>query len=323
MTENSEIAGKPVSSWPLVLFHLYLHLSALYGLLLVFTQAYLKTSLFTIILISFGLLAVTIGNHRMWAHQCYKAVWPLKVVFAILQMFTCQGTIYDWVRDHRLHHKHHGTDDDPYNYKRGFTFAQWSSHCLANNPRRESLLQQIDMSDIEADKVVMFQKRFYWFIMPVVSLLLPINAAVEYWGESLLVSVMVVGFLRIAILLQASWLINSATLLWGLDPMDKKSGESWLVFIVNKSLWPQYHYLLPWDYQSGEFGTYAAGCSTAFIRVLAALGLIFDLTTITSKGVKSALSVAAQTKRPLAECLYEARDTSSLAEILNPTLIRF
>lgn len=57
--------------------------------------------------------------------------------------------------------------------------------------------------------------------MPIVSLLLPINAPVEYWNESVLVSIFVVGFLRITVLLHGAWLVMSAFIVWGLDPLDK------------------------------------------------------------------------------------------------------
>lgn len=69
------------------------------------------------------------------------------------------GCIYDWVLDHRIHHRFHGTDDDPFNYKRGFFYAQVRNRMLTPNPRREELVKQIDMSDLENDKIVMFQKR--------------------------------------------------------------------------------------------------------------------------------------------------------------------
>ena len=61
----------------------------------------------------------------------------------------------------------------------------------------------------------------YWFVMPVVSILLPINIPVEYFGESVLVSIFIAGFLRIALSLHYAWLINSAIILWGLDPVNR------------------------------------------------------------------------------------------------------
>lgn len=70
-----------------------------------------------------------------------------------------QCSIYDWVLDHRIHHKHFGTDKDPYNHNRGFFYAQMGNRMLTQHPDYDKLAKEIDMSDIEADKVVMFQKR--------------------------------------------------------------------------------------------------------------------------------------------------------------------
>lgn len=75
-----------------------------------------------------------------------------------------------------------------------------------------------------------------------------------------------------------------------------------LVFVLTKSLWPQYHYTLPWDYQCGEYGDYNQGCITFHIRVWAALRLVTNLRTIDSAGVISAMSEAAKTGKDFLEC---------------------
>lgn len=75
-----------------------------------------------------------------------------------------------------------------------------------------------------------------------------------------------------------------------------------MVFIVNKSLWPQYHYTLPWDYQCGEYGNYNHGCITAHIRVWAALRLVTDLRTIDTEGMRKAMIDAASTGQDFNQC---------------------
>ena len=85
-----------------------------------------------------------------------------------------------------------------------------------------------------------------------------------------------------------------------------------MVFLVTKSYWPQYHYLLSWDYQSGEFGNYGKGCSTAMIRVFAALGMATDLKTVTTEAVKKGLAKAVDTGRSIVECLKEAGEEELL-----------
>lgn len=55
----------------------------------------------------------------------------------------------------------------------------------------------------------------------IVGILLPINAPAEYWSESIGVTIFVIGFLRLAVLLNVSWLVNSAMLIWGLKSHEK------------------------------------------------------------------------------------------------------
>jgi stearoyl-CoA desaturase (delta-9 desaturase) len=86
--------------------------------------------------------------------------------------------------------------------------------------------------------------------------------------------------------------------------------DSNLVFFLTKSYWPQYHYMLPWDYQTGEYGNYGKGCTTTFIRVWAAMGWATDLRTVDVSSIRNALLTAVQTKKPVAECLVEADNYS-------------
>lgn len=62
---------------------------------------------------------ITAGAHRLWAHRTYKAKLPLRILLAIFQTMAFQNHIYEWVRDHRAHHKFTDTDADPHNASRG------------------------------------------------------------------------------------------------------------------------------------------------------------------------------------------------------------
>lgn len=69
-----------------------------------------------------------------------------------------QGPIYDWVKQHRLHHAHFSTDDDPYDYRKGFLYCHMLSRMRKLSPHQEKLKDSIDMSDLESDSVIKFQK---------------------------------------------------------------------------------------------------------------------------------------------------------------------
>lgn len=307
MNEEKADSRRLDNNWLKVLFQVHLHLGAIYGVYLLFAEALWSTVFFFMFLVMFGTLGLTLGCHRLWAHKTFTATWPVRLMLIAGQTLVCDGSALKWAWWHRLHHEHHGTYLDPYDYKRGFFFSQYASRCLVDNPDQERARKHLPTGDLEDDNVVYYQDLLYWLIMPVFGIILPINACMEYWGESIWVAIFVIGVLRIVVLLNMSWLIHSGYIIWGLDPLDKRSSDTWLVFFFNKSLWPQYHYLLPWDYRSGEFGTYDEGCSTAILRVLAALRLATNLTTITNTGVRAAMGVAAETGRPLVKCLEESK----------------
>jgi stearoyl-CoA desaturase (delta-9 desaturase) len=95
-----------------------------------------------------------------------------------------------------------------------------------------------------------------------------------------------------------------------------------LVFFLTKSYWPQYHYMLPWDYQTGEYGNYGKGCTSTFIRVWAAMRWVTDLRTVDASSIRNALLTAVQTKKSVAECLFEAdsfsKQYNETEQFLNP-----
>nr|UEN71135.1 acyl-CoA delta(11) desaturase 5 [Glyphodes pyloalis] len=294
------------ANWPAVLFFIHVQLLSLYGLWLLVHEAKWMTLLLLVLLVSLALLGMTAGAHRLWAHRAYKASTSLKIFLMLAQTLAGQGTIYDWVQTHRLHHEQFATDDDPFDYRRGFVYAHVVTRLRRRSPHLEALREKIDMSDLDNDPVITVQNKLYWVLYTILFLLLPLNAPLEYWNESILSAVYVIGFLRYGLVLHASWLIESGICIWGLKPGEKCPPDSNWVFLVTKSFWPHYHYLMPYDYKSGEFGTYDAGCTTAFIRVWAALGLATDLKTIETASVQKALAEAARSKRPVTKCLDDA-----------------
>ncbi|KAJ0175631.1 hypothetical protein K1T71_008790 [Dendrolimus kikuchii] len=303
--KQPELSRSKEADWPAVLVFIHIHLLSVYGLWLFYNDAMWTTVLFLFALTSVGILGMTIGAHRLWAHRTYKASTGLRFTLMIFQTLAGVGSIYNWVYNHRLHHATFATNDDPYDYNKGFVHAHITTRFRKLSAHQEKLKKSIDMSDLEADSIVMFQKRVYWLLYAVIFLLLPLNAPMEYWDETVWNTVFVIGFLRYLVLLHATWLIESSICIWGLKPGEKSPPDSNTVFIVNKTFWPHYHYLIPYDYKSGEYGTYDSGCSTAFIRVFAALGIATDLRTVETETIQFALAQAAKTNRPVQACIKE------------------
>ncbi|XP_037913382.1 acyl-CoA Delta(11) desaturase [Hermetia illucens] len=299
---KKEVSSKRESSWPSVLFYIHLYILGLYGVIVLFTNTSLLTIIFTFVLIFAGIIGTTAGSHRLWAHRTYKANASLRFILMLCQTLTGQGSIYNWVQLHRLHHATHKTQDDPYYSDKDFFSAHVLAQMQSLGDKQQQMLKMVDMKDLEEDRIVMFQKRFYWVLYIIVFALLPINAPLEYWGDSAAAAIFVTFSLRYLIVLNVCWLINSAHFIWGLDKNNKPS-DSNMIFLVTKTYWPHYHYLLPWDYQTGEFGDYGEDITTTTIRVCAALGWASDLQMVTSEAVKKGLTMAVDTDRPIVDCI--------------------
>lgn len=104
-------------------------------------------------------LGVTAGAHRLWAHRAYKATWQLRLILIMLQTICFQNHVYEWVRDHRVHHKYTDTDADPHNSQRGFFFSHVGWLLVRKHKDVKLKGRNVDMSDLRKDPIVMFQKR--------------------------------------------------------------------------------------------------------------------------------------------------------------------
>ncbi|XP_043484111.1 acyl-CoA desaturase-like [Leptopilina heterotoma] len=136
-------------NWSFVIFHVIIHIVAING---IFTFPYLTHKLTALwILINYFLTGFGIsgGAHRYWSHRSYKAKFiTSKNIFSYL-------LLWQW-HVHRMHHKYSDTDADPHNINRGFWFAHIGWFLLPKHPEFMKKLNEIDMSDINADSVVTF-----------------------------------------------------------------------------------------------------------------------------------------------------------------------
>lgn len=106
-----------------------------------------------------GGFGVTGGAHRLWSHRSYKAKTPLRIILMMCFSSSGQNTLYDWVRDHRVHHKFSETDADPHNSNRGFFFAHVGWLMMHKHPDVIRKGNMLDMSDILDDPVVQFHQK--------------------------------------------------------------------------------------------------------------------------------------------------------------------
>ncbi|KAG0431493.1 hypothetical protein HPB47_021722 [Ixodes persulcatus] len=220
--------------WINVFKILVIHLMALYGAYVAVTAAQWKTLLFTLFYIVCSGLSVTAGAHRLWSHRSYKAKLPLRTLLMLFNCMAGQNDIYDWVRDHRVHHKYSETDADPHNVNRGFFFAHVGWLMCRKHPEVTKKGKAIDCADVYNDPVVRFQMRYHIPMTILFCFIMPTVIPHRYWGEAKWNSFFVAAILRWVFQLNSTWLVNSAAHIWGQKPYDKaiSPSENWLVSVL-------------------------------------------------------------------------------------------
>jgi len=264
--------------WRNVVIMGYLHLGAMYGLYLCFTAAMFKTVVAAFLMYWMGGLGITAGAHRLWAHKTYKARFPLRMMLMFFNSMAFQNDIYEWARDHRVHHKYSETDADPHNALRGFFFSHVGWLLCKKHPDVIRKGTTIDCSDLMQDPVVRFQKRYYLLLVLLFCFVLPALVPVVLFGETLWNSFFIASILRYAFLLNMTWLVNSAAHMWGNRPYDHNINPSENMFVTLGAIgegFHNYHHTFPWDYATSEFGV-KLNITTIFIDFMAKIGWAYD-----------------------------------------------
>jgi len=219
-----------------------------------------------------SLMSITAGYHRLYAHRTYRANKFVEWVLLFFGTLATQGSVLQWAHDHRLHHKHVDTEKDPYSAPKGF----WYSHMLWMFKKNEPLNERY-LKDLIQDKVLVFQDRYYGFVMAGVNIL----AVALLWlltGD--LIGAFVIGFLaRLFIVHHSTWFINSLCHIWGSQPYSSEHtavNNFILAFLTYGEGYHNYHHTFAGDYRNGV-RWYQFDPAKYMIWLLSKVGLTWDL----------------------------------------------
>ncbi|KAL1514151.1 hypothetical protein ABEB36_003458 [Hypothenemus hampei] len=269
--------------WRNVVIFAILHSLFLYWLYLIITfQIKFTSFVFCIFYAVLTVFGVTAGAHRLWTHKSYKANLPVRIFLMLCQSGALQNHIYEWARDHRVHHKFADTDADPHNINRGFFFAHIGWLMCKKHPDVINKGKTIDMSDLLKDPVVVFQKKHYIPLVLIFNLVLPTYFLHSILGETLWTA-FVCNIGRYVFSLNGTWFVNSAAHVWGNKPyeINIKAVEcfrlSWLMIGEG---WHNYHHVFPWDYKAAELPIYKHNLTVCILDLMAKAGWVTDLKTV-------------------------------------------
>jgi stearoyl-CoA desaturase (delta-9 desaturase) len=212
------------------------------------------------------------GYHRLWSHRTYEAHPVLKWFLAVVGGMSLQNSIIVWSARHRVHHRDvDDNDKDPYSIGRGFWFAHigWM---LRDHP--SGVIDYSVVRDLEKDPVAAWQHRWYWTLVWVTNLALPL--LLGWITGDMLGMFLLAGIARLVITHHVTFFINSLAHMWGRQPYTDENtarDQHFLALITYGEGYHNYHHLFQSDYRCG-IRWWHLDINKWFISTCALLGLV-------------------------------------------------
>ena len=157
------------------------------------------------------------------------------------------------------------------------------------HPEYLSKKKVIDMTDLDNDQIVQFQKRFYIPLVMIVWLFMPTFVPWYFWNENLVVAFSF-NLFRYTLSLHQTSLVNSAAHLFGKKIYDKRlmpTKHYFTTCVTMGEAYHNYHHAFPWDYSASEFGwDINYNPMTAVIDFAASLGMAWNCKKASTKLVE-------------------------------------
>lgn len=193
-----------------------------------------------------GGISITAGYHRLFSHKAYEAHPWLENSVLFFSTLAFQYSALMWSHDHRLHHKHVDTDEDPYSIEKGFWYAHLGWIFTQERQYNPALVK-----DLERNPRVMFQHRHF------IGLTLAANAVV--FGIACLfmhplAALFAVTVARIFAIHHSTWFINSLAHTWGAKTYARELSavdNAILAVLTFGEGYHNYHHAFASDYRNG------------------------------------------------------------------------
>ena len=191
-------------------------------------------------------LGISMGYHRLHTHRSYEVPRPVAYFFAVCGALTLEGGPISWAATHRIHHQRADLAGDPHSPRQG----AWWSHVgwvISGEANHNNTLKMSKYApDLAKDPFYRWLNTFHW--VPLAALgcvLLAVGGfPLVLWGICV----------RLVIGLHATWLVNSATHLWGsrrFATRDDSRNNWWVALLTFGEGWHNNHHAHPTSARHG------------------------------------------------------------------------
>jgi stearoyl-CoA desaturase (delta-9 desaturase) len=198
-------------------------------------------------------VGITVGFHRLLTHRAFQTYPWIERTLAVLGSLSVQGSVMDWVADHRKHHAHTDREGDPHSPHVGHgsgLAGLWHAHV-------GWLLETQGQADWERYAAELYEdpamrrigRRFP--LLVALSLLVPTVAGYVLDGFTLSGAVRGLiwgGLVRIFFVHHITWSVNSICHFFGrrrFDVDDQSTNVGWLALVSLGESWHHNHHAFP------------------------------------------------------------------------------
>ncbi|HEV3040300.1 MAG TPA: fatty acid desaturase [Candidatus Angelobacter sp.] len=267
LSQHDRTFTQPIT-WITAFFLIIFHIGAVAALFLFTWQALALAVLLWWASVSLG---IGIGYHRLLTHRGYKTSKWMEYALVICATLALEGGPIFWVAIHRVHHQNTDKEGDPHSPRDGgfWSHMGWiiTGKALQNNA--PELLPYVP--DLRKDKFHVWISQWHWIPITVLGIVLFAVGGFPYltWGI----------FLRTVVGLHGTWLVNSATHMWGsrrFQTRDSSRNSFWVALLSFGEGWHNNHHAHP---QSARHGLawYEFDPNWYGIYLLRVLGLAWDV----------------------------------------------
>ena len=253
--------------WGVIIFMAAIHIAAVFAFL---PQNFTWPAVGVALLLHWvtGGLGVTLGWHRLVAHQSFKVPKWLEYFFVFCGTLSCQGGPIWWVGLHRHHHKYSDTAPDHHDSTKGF----WWSHMgwMMFDVPAESEVERFT-KDIGDDRFYQFLDKNFLVIQIALAVVLYFIGGwpFVFWGS----------FVRLVAVFHATWFVNSATHKFGYrshESGDRSTNCWWVALMTYGEGWHNNHHAFQYSARHG-LRWWEVDVTWMTIRLLSILGLATEI----------------------------------------------
>ena len=214
---------------------------------------------------------ISLGYHRLHTHRGFKTSKAFEYFLAVCGSLTLEGGPLFWVATHRKHHQLSDHEGDPHSPRDGGFWAHMGWILFGDTHHNNTELMSKYAPDLARDPFYRWLNSYHWVPLTTLGVVLLAFGGwpLVLWGI----------FLRVIVGLHATWLVNSATHMWGtrrFATRDDSRNSWWVALLTFGEGWHNNHHAHPVSARHG-LAWYEFDISWITLKLLNAVGIVRDL----------------------------------------------